>query len=241
MATDTGWWQTFFEGIVVDMWQQALPPEHTSQEAAHLIRMMGVAPGARVLDVPCGGGRLALALAERGYAVTGVDGSAGFLEHARAAPGASRVAWEQRDMRDLPWPGEFDAAFCVGNSFGYLDDQGNADFLRAVRAALEPGARFVLETPMVIENLLGHLQPRPWWRAGDVWLLVENRYDQASSRLEIDYTFVSDGRVETRHGSHRAFSYRELAALLEEAGFEAAPDSPWTREAQAVYFIATAV
>ena len=144
-------------------------------------------------------------------------------------------------MRDLPWPGQFDAAFCVGNSFGYLDDQGNADFLRAVRAALKPGARFVLETPMVIENLLGHLQPRPWWRAGDVWLLVENRYDQASSRLEIDYTFVSDGRVETRHGSHRAFSYRELTTLLEEAGFEAAPDSPWTREAQAVYFIATAV
>ena len=37
----------------------------------------------------------------------------------------------------------FDGAFCVGNSFGYLDDEGNAAFLRAVRAALKPGGRFI--------------------------------------------------------------------------------------------------
>jgi hypothetical protein len=143
-------------------------------------------------------------------------------------------------MRDLPWPGRFDGAFCVGNSFGYLDDEGNAAFLGAVRAALKPGAKFVLETPMVLENLLGHLQPRPWWQVGDVRLLVENRYDHARSRLEIDYTFVSDGRVEVRSGSHRAYSYRELVALIEAAGFSVHVAEPWTRDAHVVTFIATA-
>ena len=77
-------------------------------------------------------------------------------------------------MRDLPWRARFDGAFCLGNSFGYLDDEGNAAFLRAVAAALKPGARFVLETPMVLENLLGHLQDRPWWKVGDMHLLVAN-------------------------------------------------------------------
>ena len=111
--------------------------------------------------------------------MTGVDLSSEFLSHALAADAASEVTWERRDMRDLPWRARFDGAVCVGNSFGYLDDTGNAEFLQAVRAALKPGARFVLETPMVLENLFGHLQQRPWWKVGDVHLLVENRYESS--------------------------------------------------------------
>jgi hypothetical protein len=44
-------------------------------------------------------------------------------------------------MRDLLWRSRFDGAFCFGNSFGYLDDEGNAAFLRAVAAALVVRAR----------------------------------------------------------------------------------------------------
>jgi len=236
----SNWWEHFFDGVVVSMWLQAVPPELTSAEADSLERLLGLPSGADILDVPCGGGRLSLALAARGYRLTGVDWSSEFLGHAASSESSPSVAWERRDMRDLPWPGRFDGAFCVGNSFGYLDDEGNAAFLGAVRAALKPGAKFVLETPMVLENLLGHLQPRPWWQVGDVRLLVENRYDHARSRLEIDYTFVSDGRVEVRSGSHRAYSYRELVALIEAAGFSVHVAEPWTRDAHVVTFIATA-
>ena len=63
-------------------------------------------------------------------------------------------------MRDLPWPGQFDGAYSLGNSFGYLDDDGNAAFLKSVAAALKPGARFVLETGYVMETLLPVLQER---------------------------------------------------------------------------------
>ena len=142
-------------------------------------------------------------------------------------------------MRDLPWRARFDGAFCLGNSFGYLDDEGNAAFLRAVAAALKPGARFVLETPMILENLLGHLKDRPWWKVGDVHLLVANHYDHTRTRLEIEYTFVSNGRVDVRHGSHRAYSYRELVELIEASGFAVELAEPWTREAHSVSFIAT--
>ena len=107
---------------------------------------------------------------------------------------------------------------------------------RAVRDALKPGARFILETPMVLENLLGHIQDRAWWQVGDVHLLVENRYDHQRSRLEIDYTFISDGRIETRHGSHRAYSFRELVQLIEAAGFSVELDRPWTRDAHSLTF-----
>jgi len=239
VSVQSNWWESFFDGIVVDLWRQAVPMEQTEKEADSVARMLDARPGADLLDVPCGVGRLSLALARRGHSVTGVDWSAESLDRARAADPDRRVAWERRDMRDLPWPARFDGAFCVGNSFGYLDDEGNAAFLRAVAAALRPGARFVLETPMVLENLLGHLQDRPWWQVGDIRLLVVNHYDHTRQRLEIEYTFVANGRVEVRAGSHRAYTYRELVQLVEAAGFTVALDRPWTRDAHTVTFVAT--
>ncbi len=239
MDVQANWYEGFFEGVAVDMWLRAFAPEHSRREADDLERRLGVAPGAALLDVPCGAGRLSLEMAARGYRVTGVDLSDEFLRHARAADAAARVAWERRDMRDLPWAARFDGAFCAGNSFAYLDDEGNAQFLRAVSAALKPGGRFVLETPMVLESLLGHLDDRPWFPAGDVYLLVRNEYDPARGRLDIEYTFVSNGRVETRRGTHRAYTYRQLVELMASAGFDVTPDPAWTRASHTLTLVGT--
>src|SRR5512134_2779502 len=128
------WWNDFFSGLVVEFWRAAMTPETTRAESGFLAERLGLEPGSRVLDVPCGDGRLALSLAERGCRVTGVDISEGFLE-AGAVQAKKRgldVAWRRSDMRDLPWRGKFEAAYCAGSSFGYLDDAGNAEFLAAV-------------------------------------------------------------------------------------------------------------
>jgi SAM-dependent methyltransferase len=239
VIVQTNWWETFFEGAAVDLWLRALPAEYSEREADGIAKALGAPAEGSILDVPCGGGRLALALARRGYRVTGVDWSEEFLAHARSLDRGGDVAWERHDMRDLPCHACFDGAFCAGNSFGYLDDEGNAAFLRAVAAALKPGARFWLETPMVLENLLAHIHDRAWWQVGDMRLLVANTYDPARQRLDIEYTFLSNGRTETRTGSHRAYSYREIVELLQSAGFEVEVSPPWTRNANAVTFIGT--
>ena len=233
------WWTHFFEGLPVTLWLQAISPGETQRQADSIVSLIAPRPGARLLDVPCGGGRLALALAARGYQLTGVDLSGEFLAHARHSEDAARVQWEERDMRTLPWERQFDGAYCVGNSFGYFDAEGNASFLRAVAATLKPGARFILETPMIVENLLPHIQRQPWWKVGDMYLLVSNTYDHLRGRLEIDYTFIQGDRIDTRHGSHQAYRYAELAALLDACGFEVAAAEPWTKDAHTVTFIAT--
>ncbi len=70
-------------------------------------------PGAKVLDVATGTGAQALAFAESGCAVTGVDLSEAMLDVARHKRNAAKVSFQQADAVALPFAdGSFDAA-CV--------------------------------------------------------------------------------------------------------------------------------
>jgi len=215
------WWRGFFTGVALDVWRSYTTDDLTRAEADFIERALALPPASRVLDVPCGGGRHALELTARGHALTGVDLAAEFVEEARAAAAERKleVAWERRDMRDLPWPAAFDGAFSFGNSFGYLEDEGNAAFLAAVARALVPGGRFVLDTGMVLEALAPNLEERTWYEMGDIVFLLRHRYDHVRGRLETEYTFVRDGRTERRASTHRVYTYRELCGLLAAAGF----------------------
>jgi hypothetical protein len=122
-------------------------------------------------------------------------------------------------MRDLPWPGTFDGAFSLGNSFGYYDDAGNEAFIRAVARALKPGARFVLNTGYLTEGLLPVLQERAWYEMGGIITLAQRRYDPADGRLYVEYTTIRDGKVEKWSMSARLHTYREVRHLFEAAGF----------------------
>lgn len=222
MKAPRDWYARFFEGLAVDFWRVVVPEAATAEEAAFLWKHLALSAGDRVLDVPCGHGRLALPLAARGCAVTGVDLSREFL---RAAEDASRgaglsVAWRRSDMRTLPWRGSFDAAFCMGNSFGYLDDAGNAAFLAAVSRALAPRGRFVLDFGQTAESIFPRLEPHLEVEMGGFRFAEETRYDISSSRIENVYTISRKGKSERKLASQRVYLASDVWRLLEEAGFE---------------------
>jgi SAM-dependent methyltransferase len=221
MNMPTEWWKNFFTGLTLDLWRAAMTEEQTRTEADFIEKTLHLSPPAKVLDVPCGNGRLSLELASRGYQLTGVDLSPGFIDEARSTSAERQLStvWKHGDMRDLPWPEEFDGAFCWGNSFGYLDDEGNANFLKAVARVLKPEGRFVVDASSVAELILPRFEERSWMQIGDILFLEENRYDHVQSRYDTEYTFVRDGKVEKRFGSHRIYTYRELCRLLDESGF----------------------
>ena len=233
MAAPPDWWKTFFSGAAVESWLAMPTAEMTRREADFIEKALDVPPPARLLDVPCGGGRHCHALAARGYKLTGVDLSSEFLNAARALPVDSpgEITWQERDMRDLPWPQHFQGAYSFGNSFSYLGDEGDAQFLKAVSQALAPGARFVLDTSYILEILLPALQERAWYPIGDFLMLAERRYEPAASRLHVEYIWIRDGKTEKRAMSARLYSVRELLELFEQAGFTAVqPFSSLDRE-----------
>ena len=222
MNAPADWYQRFFSGLAVDFWQSIANEESTRAEADFLEKHLRLSPGSRVLDVPCGAGRLSLALAERGGNVTGVDISEKFLSAARQA-GRERalgVTWRQSDMRELPWTGDFDAAFCFGNSFGYLEDAGNQAFLEAVARALVPGGRLAIDYGQSVESVLPRWEPRLEAEMGGFHFLEENRYDFLAGRVESRYVFSRGAETEEKLASQRAYSVSEVSRNLSAAGFE---------------------
>ena len=121
-------------------------------------------------------------------------------------------------MRDLPWPGEFDAAFCFGNSFGYLDDAGNAEFLRAVARALRPGGRFALDYGQTAESVFPRIVPRGETDIAGFRFVEETRYDAQTGRIENVFTFARGDERETKPASQRVYTLRQVLDLLADAG-----------------------
>lgn len=216
----TEWWESYFSGLFLDVLRQGKTEGQTGAEADFIQKVLRLSPRAKILDVPCGNGRLSLELASRGYQVTGVDITLPLLNDARrkAAKQQLEVVWEHRDMRDLPWQEEFDDAFCFWGSFGYFDEIGNRGFLQAVARALQPGARFLLDIH-IAESLLPRFQGRDWQRVGDILMFQERCYDHLHSRVDVEMTLVKSGRTTKRASSVRIYTYRQLCQLFEEVGF----------------------
>jgi SAM-dependent methyltransferase len=221
MHASPDWYKTFFTGLAVEMWLQAMPEEMTQREVDFLRAKLQVRPPASLLDVPCGVGRHSLVLAAAGYHLTGVDLSPAFLQIARAQATERQlpIEWHEREMIDLPWPNAFDGAFCFGNSFGYLVDADNPRFLHAVGNALKPGARFVMDYPCALEGLLSTFQAGGTHQIGDILYQRNGHYDPAAGRIVVEHTFIRGSLTEKHVMSQRSFTYRELCQLLEAAGF----------------------
>jgi demethylmenaquinone methyltransferase/2-methoxy-6-polyprenyl-1,4-benzoquinol methylase len=178
-----------------------------------------VRPGDRVLDVCCGTGDLAVAAAEAGGRVTGVDFSEPMLERARRK--SPSIEWVQGDALALPFEGGTFDALTVGFGVRNLEDERRG--LAELRRVLRPGGRLgVLE----ITTPRGLAAPffRLWF---DVLIPAAGKVLPGGWA----YSYLP--------ASVRRFPSPEvLARLMDEAGFD---DIRWRLRAGGIVAIHTAV
>jgi SAM-dependent methyltransferase len=209
------WWQEMFELApwqAVQLGWESL--EDSEQQVGQIVRATGLEPGMRVLDVPCGTGRIAKRLAARGFDAVGADITDAFLDEARAAG----LTVEHADMRELPFDEEFDAVVCMWGSFGYFDREGDLRQARSACRALKPGGRYLIDT-QCLETLLPVFGEEGWFEANGAYVLQRRTYVPGTGRVETDWTFLRDGPAVVQRSSIRVYGLRELTDLLSEAGF----------------------
>ena len=98
----------------------------------------------KVLDVCCGMGRHARALARRGYAVTGIERDSVAIARARELEGGpGYIHANVRDYR--PEAAAYDLAIVMSQSFGYFDAAANRDLLQRLANGIRDGGRIILD------------------------------------------------------------------------------------------------
>jgi len=179
------------------------------------------------LDLACGTGTLAIALAAKGWTVYGVDASAAMLEQARAKMREVGVSVEfiQQDMRSFKLPAQVDLVTCFYDSMNYLLDLDDVqEALGCVASGLKPVGAFIFDMNTIYhlesrwDNDSGFLQDAAWalgYKCG---------YDSAKKRAMLTFTgFIKRGelyeRFEEAH-TEQGYEPRQIDVALENSGLE---------------------
>ena len=197
--------------------------EMAPREVEQVVALLGIEPGARVLDLCCGIGRHSLELARRGYQVTGVDRTAAYLQTARRAASAESltVEWIEADARQFVRPEAFDHAINLFTSFGYFEDPAEDQLMvEHVFRSLRPGGSLMIDV-MGKERLARIFTPRVWEQLPDGSLfLQERRIKDDWTWIENRWILVQDGQPQEFTLGHRLYDGAGLRALLLETGFD---------------------
>jgi SAM-dependent methyltransferase len=127
-----------------DAFLATMPEEWTRAEVTGISRRLPLPAFGKVLDICCGPGRHAGALAAAGYEVTGVDRDPEVIaQAARRVPSGTFIQLDQRDLAVLDET--FDAAMILWQSFGYFDAAANDQVLADIAGRLRPGGRLLLD------------------------------------------------------------------------------------------------
>lgn len=209
-------WQQFF-AVEAATYLQERFTKATAAEIPFLLDLLALPPGASILDMGCGVGRHAVPLAQRGYAVTGVDLSPDMLAQARQRAEAAGVTLTlvQANATDFTTADRFDAAICLcEGGFGLLNPGEDGDahdlaILRTIAAALKPGAPFVLTALNALRAIRKATQ-------ADV---DAGRFDPLTLNQLTDATMDTPTGPQTFTMREHTHLPQDLARLCREAGF----------------------
>ena len=188
--------------------------------------------GARVLDCACGTGYNALALARRGFTVSGSDVSQAMLSEAR------RRLPAHVNLRHCAWSGlpqafaePFDAVVCTGNSLMHAGDEHSmVAALTGISGVLKPGGLLLLDSrnweKLRGERPLIQVPHPPYSRSGHAAVAVytwhwPDHWD-ADHRAEIS-VISSDGHQAALGRTvinFHPFRFEDLTERLNRVGFE---------------------
>jgi len=115
---------------------------HTDDEVQFIVNNCNLSNASTVLDLGCGKGRHAIALAKRGFGIVGIDYSDILIEKAETVASLTNltnIEFRQEDCRFAHVENSFDAVICLYDVIGsYVDDSDNIQIIQNIYNHLKP-------------------------------------------------------------------------------------------------------
>jgi ubiquinone/menaquinone biosynthesis C-methylase UbiE len=209
-------WEQFFD-FYAPRYDDETFTSNTVFETEFLLREMPLQSGMKVLDIGCGTGRHAIALAAKGIVMTGLDISSGQLAEARKKAELAGVAvrFIQADAADFTLAEQFDAAICLcEGAFGLLsiDD----DPLTHERAVLQNLATVLKPGAPLLMTVLNAFEIIRRCSDGDV---AAGKFDPYTLTRVVRLGELYPALGPEIKVKEKCFTPMELRLLLENAGF----------------------
>ncbi len=202
---------------------QFLTEERTRLEAAFVRERLGIDETTSLLDLACGHGRHANALAKDARLVLGIDTNSRFLEIAKkhaSAGGISNATFINKDIRNLDYTEEFERATLLNTVFGLFSDDENYDLLLRINKALKPSGKLCLDV-INRDTILVDFQPSGILEKKENRFLLDRlSFNERTGRMTNRRIYLKDGRTTNASFSLRLYNYCEIAALLAAARFD---------------------
>ncbi len=218
------WWKNnFFDAYLTDVIFSDEKWERAGREIDFILERSNIEKKASVLDLCCGTGRHSLALASRGYRVTGVDYSKSYLEKAKGKAREENldIDFQKQNMSELNYDSKFDLTVNLFTSFGYFRDQeDNLRTLRQISRALKKNGMLVID---VINRgwMEKNFQSRDWRELENGDFLLEKRtFDPVEGRMKNEWIFLNNDNKKTYKFSHFIYSATQLKDMIESAGMK---------------------
>lgn len=197
-----------------ELFGNAVEPAQTAREVQFLTGALPIDSHRRILDVCCGSGRHAVALARAGYQVTGIDANEQAIAKARNRIPGTFVTFALSDLQSLErMPGAFDGVICMWQSFGQFDDALNLRVLQNMADLLRPRGRIVLD--VYNREFFEHNQGTRQFNRGGTDVTETKRMQ--GDRLEVRLAYANGGEDMFQW---RLYRFDEWRAMLDASGVE---------------------
>lgn len=202
---------------------QFLTEERTKLEVAFVREQLGIDETISLLDLACGHGRHANALAKDARLVLGLDTNSRFLELAKkhaSDGGISNATFINKDIRQLDYTEQFERVTLLNTVFGLFRDDENYDLLLKINKALKLSGKLCLDV-INRDTILVDFQPSGILEKGENRILLDRlSFNERTGRMTNRRIYLKDGRATNASFSLRLYNYCEIAALLKAARFD---------------------
>ncbi len=213
---------SYFDGYYKEIWRNLIPVELTVKETDFIFSYFNLQSGQKVLDLMCGYGRHALAMANKGIAVTAVDNLDAYITEIIEIADKSSLPVEalKSDILKFEVKDSFELAVCMGNSLCFFDRADTISILKKVYNYLNPGGHFFINTWMLAEIIFNNFQSKSWTQVGELKFITESKYLLQPSRIETEHLILDSGNNrELKKAVDYIYSIAEMEQMLIESGF----------------------